>query len=210
MNRFRFSPSRSLAAASAAALGLLPTLAAAHPGHYHPPGEDDEFDAFTAGLLHPATGLDHLLMALAAGWLVLSMAKGKARAALPAAFLGALAIGAWTGRGLQGGAFLEIAIACTLLAAGGAILVGKYLKAAPVAAALCLAGAVHGFAHGTEAAPGTSFLPYSVGFLLGTASIVGVGALLHASAARLGRPLASRITGTALLALGTVSLIQAL
>ena len=26
--------------------------ASAHPGHYHPPGEDDEFDAFRADWLH--------------------------------------------------------------------------------------------------------------------------------------------------------------
>ncbi len=37
---------------SAAALGLLPAIAAAHPGHYHPPGEDDEFDQLRADWLH--------------------------------------------------------------------------------------------------------------------------------------------------------------
>ncbi|MCW1923739.1 hypothetical protein OKA05_14325 [Luteolibacter arcticus] len=31
---------------------LLPAIAAAHPGHYHPPGEDDEFDQFRADWLH--------------------------------------------------------------------------------------------------------------------------------------------------------------
>jgi hypothetical protein len=36
---------------SAAALGLLPALASAHPGHYHP-GEEDEFDQFRADWLH--------------------------------------------------------------------------------------------------------------------------------------------------------------
>lgn len=34
-----------------AALLLLPTLAYAHPGHYHP-GEEDEFDALSANFLH--------------------------------------------------------------------------------------------------------------------------------------------------------------
>ena len=34
-------------------LWLLTKLAAiAHPGHYHPPGEEDEFDAFRADWLH--------------------------------------------------------------------------------------------------------------------------------------------------------------
>ena len=208
MNRLKFSPSRSFAATSAAVLGLLPALASAHPGHYHPPGEEDEFDAVTAGLLHPATGMDHLLLALAAGWLIFSFPKAKA--VLPSAFLAALAIGSWTGRGLQGGAFLEIAISCTLLAAGAAILIGRYLKAAPLAVALCLAGAIHGFAHGAEAAAGVPFLPYATGFILGTGMLAAGGILLHAAASRLRQPLVPRIAGGALLALGSISLIQAL
>jgi len=208
MNRFRFSPTRAFSAASAAALGLLPALASAHPGHYHPPGEEDEFDAFTAGLIHPATGMDHLLLALAAGWLVFSFPKAKA--ALPSALLAALAIGSWTGRGLQGGAFLEIAISCTLLAAGAAILIGRYLKAAPLAVALCFAGAIHGFAHGAEATAGVSFLPYASGFILGTGMLAAGGILLHSAASRLRQPLVPRIAGGALLALGSISLIHAL
>jgi hypothetical protein len=47
---------------SAATLGLLPAIAAAHPGHYHPPGEDDEFDQLRADWLHLH------------GWLELSLA----------------------------------------------------------------------------------------------------------------------------------------
>lgn len=45
-------PRRALAALSASLLAFLPAIAAAHPGHYHPPGEDDEFDQFRADWLH--------------------------------------------------------------------------------------------------------------------------------------------------------------
>ncbi|MEK7951042.1 hypothetical protein [Luteolibacter soli] len=31
---------------------ILPTIAAAHPGHYHPPGEEDEFEQLRADWLH--------------------------------------------------------------------------------------------------------------------------------------------------------------
>ena len=31
---------------------FLPVIALGHPGHYHPPGEDDEFDQLRAGWLH--------------------------------------------------------------------------------------------------------------------------------------------------------------
>ena len=33
-------------------LAVLPAIAAAHPGHYHPPGEEDEFDQLRADWLH--------------------------------------------------------------------------------------------------------------------------------------------------------------
>jgi len=45
---FSLLPSRLFAAG----LGLLPLLAAAHPGHYHPPGEEDEFDQLRADWFH--------------------------------------------------------------------------------------------------------------------------------------------------------------
>ncbi|MFT4175226.1 MAG: hypothetical protein QM627_01105 [Luteolibacter sp.] len=34
------------------ALALLPALSMAHPGHYHPPGEEDEFHQLRADWLH--------------------------------------------------------------------------------------------------------------------------------------------------------------
>ena len=41
----------------------------AHPGHPHPVEEVDEFDdeAFMSALVHPFTGLDHLVVMLAVG-----------------------------------------------------------------------------------------------------------------------------------------------
>jgi hypothetical protein len=50
---------------SAAALALLPAIAAAHPGHYHLPGEDDEFDQLRADWLHLHGGLEISLAAVA-------------------------------------------------------------------------------------------------------------------------------------------------
>jgi hypothetical protein len=41
---------------------LSQLCATAHPGHYHPPGEDDEFNAFRADWLHVH------------GWLEISLA----------------------------------------------------------------------------------------------------------------------------------------
>lgn len=48
-----------------AGLFLLPALASAHPGHYHPPGETDEFDALRANFLHLHGSLEISLACLA-------------------------------------------------------------------------------------------------------------------------------------------------
>ena len=49
-----------------AILVLAPAIAAAHPGHYHPPGEDDEFDQLRADYFHLHGYLEIGLLALAA------------------------------------------------------------------------------------------------------------------------------------------------
>lgn len=207
--RRSFSPSRILTGLSAAGLGLLPSLAAAHPGHYHPPGEDDEFDALTAGFLHPLTGMDHLILAVAAGYLAFSWKAGKARFAC-FTFIASLAIGAWTGLGIQAGTALEIALALTLIAAGAAFFGTRNLKPGFFITAVASVGFIHGFAHASEAAPGLARLEYSGGFIASTALLLGIGGLLQSATTRFSRPLLPRIAGFALFVLGSASLIQAL
>lgn len=50
-----------------ALLVLAPAIAAAHPGHYHPPGEEDEFDQLRADYFHLHGYLEVGLLALAVG-----------------------------------------------------------------------------------------------------------------------------------------------
>jgi len=54
--------------ASLIMLGLIPEVSQAHPGHDHHSG-------FSAGFLHPFTGMDHMIMALALGVLLWSAAR---------------------------------------------------------------------------------------------------------------------------------------
>ncbi|MDC4459554.1 HupE/UreJ family protein, partial [Acinetobacter baumannii] len=49
-------------------LCLIPAVSQAHPGHDHQSG-------FSAGFLHPFTGMDHMIMALALGVLLWSAAR---------------------------------------------------------------------------------------------------------------------------------------
>jgi urease accessory protein len=72
---------------AAAAFGLLPALALAHPGH-------GETSSFIAGALHPLSGLDHLAGFIAVGVLVAKLG-GRYLAPLAAALLGLL-VAAWT------------------------------------------------------------------------------------------------------------------
>ncbi len=187
-------------------LSLFPALAQAHPGHYHP-GEEDEFDAFVAGALHPATGLDHLLLAVALGWLALTLFRRAAVAPL-AAFMVALGGGALLGRGSSGGATLEVLIALTLLAAGAAFVFQKG-GLAWLAGAAGLAGAIHGFAHGAEAPAGLPFAAYAGGFLLGTVALCGLGCGLAKLSSGFATP-AARTAAAVLVAAGALGLFQAI
>ncbi len=99
---------------AAAAIGLLPALALAHPGH-------SETSSFIAGALHPMSGLDHLAGFIAVGVLAAKLGS-RYLAPLTAALLGLL-VAAWTA-GSDGWQY-----------AAGFMLAGAGLIAAGVAAA---------------------------------------------------------------------------
>ena len=179
----------------------VPVAALAHPGHYHPPGETDEFDSFVAGFAHPWSGLDHLLLALAVGWIAASFAR-RHMSVSALAFIATVAVGAFAGRGAGGGSLLEIGLAATLVFAGIALL----RKAAPatlvLVGSMAAAGLVHGFAHGAEAAAGLSFVPLIAGLTVSTAIGVLIGGALGRVAALYPRLQAGRVAGCFLIAMG--------
>lgn len=155
----------------AALLALaLPLTAVAHPGH-----AELAASGFAAGLLHPLTGLDHLLALLAVG-LWSGSWRGRQRHAmvLPPCFLVLMALGASTGLGAALPA-LETSIAATVLLLG--VLAASALRV-PVALAVALVsvcGFLHGLAHGKELAGMAS----GAGFLLASALVMALGLLPH-------------------------------
>ena len=162
MNRF-------LSRLSVAAL-CLPLLAQAHTGagaHTH--------DAFSAGLLHPLTGLDHLAAMVALGvWSALALRRVWLA---PAAFVLMLAVGAVAGMQGLGVPAIEPMIAASLLVLGLLVAVRRSL---PLLAALALAGFFaffHGAAHGQELASEQAWLALA-GMVLATAALHGLGILL--------------------------------
>lgn len=161
-------------------------------------------DGFLHGLMHPLTGLDHVLAMVAVG-LWAGLVGGKARIAYPAAFVGTMALaGAW---GMSGGALpgVETGIAFSVIILGAAVA----LKASPPLAAGTLACGIlaifHGFAHGAELPENASGLAYALGFVIATAALHLVGILL-AGALATRAPLLARVAGSGLVLAGVALL----
>lgn len=179
------------------AIALLLTMAAApalaHTGHGSVAG-------FAHGLMHPLTGLDHILAMVAVG-LWAGLVGGRARIAYPAAFIGMMvAAGLW---GMSGGVLpgVEIGIALSVVILGFAIA----LKASPPLAAGALACAIfaifHGFAHGAELPENAGGLSYAIGFVIATAALHGAGLVL-AEAVASRAPVLARVAGGGLVLAG--------
>ncbi|WP_219266567.1 HupE/UreJ family protein [Pseudomonas sp. Xaverov 259] len=180
-----------------AALLLAPALAFAHPGH----GDN----GLVAGISHPLGGIDHLLAMVAVG-LWAAQQQGKARWALPCAFVGTMLIGGLLGfEGLELPA-LESGIAASVLALGLAVALAVRPPLFVAVAATALFALFHGVAHGLELPDMSSPWAYAAGFVGATAALHAVGyalvRFLPAAAAPLVRVAgaASAATGVWLLA----------
>jgi urease accessory protein len=185
-------------AALLSALTFLPTLAHAHPGlpgHTH---------GFAAGVAHPLGGLDHVLAMVAVG-LWAAQLGGRARWAVPAAFVGVMTLGSALGMAGVTLPLVDSAILCSV------VLLGLLIAAAarlPLAASVALVGmfaAFHGLAHGAELAANPSGLAYLGGFALTTAALHGSGFALAAVLQRAAEAGWVRVAGAAV-AIGGVML----
>jgi urease accessory protein len=170
--------------------------ALAHPGH----------DA--SGLLHPLTGLDHLLAMVGVGlWAALLAGRRPAMAALvPAAFLVMMAIGAAAGFAGIKLPLVEAAILTSVFVIGGLIIGAVRL---PMVWAMAVAGlfaALHGYAHALEA-PATGEGGYILGFLAATAFLQGLGLAVGWVVHRAVGDRGVRALGGIVLAAGAVVLI---
>lgn len=137
-----------------------------------------------AGLLHPVTGVDHLLAMVAIG-LWAGLLGGAARLAVPLAFLAAMAIGCVLGVHGVHLPLVEAGILASVIVLGALAAAATRLGQLAGAALAVLFGLLHGHAHGAEMAGG-SVLAYSLGML-------GATAALHALGLALASPPAGRI-----------------
>lgn len=157
----------------------LPAWALAHPGH---DGHELTWD-FTGGATHPLYGLDHLLALVAVGvWS--ARLGGRARWLVPAAFLGALGLGAALAPTGAAWPMLEQGLAASVLAVGLAVAAARGLPVAVGAAAAVGFGLLHGFAHGAEMPTTANGVLYGLGLGLTSAALLAGGVALGATLQR--------------------------
>jgi urease accessory protein len=150
------------------AFSLVPTLAQAHPGipgHTH---------GFAAGFAHPLLGLDHVLAMVAVG-LWAAQLGGRARWAVPSAFVAVMSLGSALGMAGVMVPLVDSAILCSVVLLG--LLVTMAVRV-PLAASVALVGlfaVFHGLAHGAEMPANVSGLAYAVGFAIATTALHAVG-----------------------------------
>ena len=184
------------------ALAALPHSAFAHV-------EQVQAAGFLTGFKHPWSGLDHVLAMIAVG-LWGAQLGNPALWLLPVTFPMMMSLGAvmgLLGMGLPG---VEVGIAISALLLGGMVM-GEVRPKLVVAVFLVGFFAVfHGHAHGTELPPGQSGLLYSMGFVIATGCLHGMGigmGLVHRWPA--GR-LALRGAGALIAGMGLLFLTRAL
>jgi urease accessory protein len=138
------------------------SVAFAHPGH--------NVSGLAAGLMHPFSGLDHLLAMVAVGiW----AAQGDGRKVwlLPATFMVMLVVGSGIAIQWQLLPLVEPGIATSVLALGLLIALSLQLPASLSVAITALFGLLHGYAHGLELPQSAAPAAYALGFLAATASL---------------------------------------
>lgn len=168
----------------AAACILVPGAALAHTGAGATHG-------IVHGLMHPVTGIDHVLAMVAVGVLA-ALIGGRALWLVPASFVAAAALGGVLGvRGLSL-PFVEAGIFTSVILLGLAIAFQARLPLGWTAGLVGLFGLYHGYAHGAEMPADASGLAYGLGFLAATAALhvagigfgLGINHLASRSAAR--------------------------
>lgn len=179
---------------------LISGPAFAHPGH------GTETDAFMTGLLHPISGVDHILAMVAVG-LWAAMLGGKALWRVPAAFVAMMGVGfvlALAGVNLP---LVEPGILASVIVLGLLVAASVRLPLAASAGLVGLFALFHGYAHGGELG-GATATNFAIGFALATAALHGVGLVLGRAAGLGGNLILPRVLGgaTALAGLALVAI----
>ena len=167
--------------------------------------QQGQAEGFLIGARHPVSGLDHVLAMIAVG-LWGAQLGAPAIWLLPVTFPMMMAVGGFValiGIPVPG---VELGVALSALLLGAMVaLEGR----PPLAAAAALVGMFaicHGHAHGAELPQGQNGLAYSIGFVMATGCLHGVGIAIGAIHRWRGGQIALRLAG-ALVALAGVGFV---
>jgi urease accessory protein len=132
---------------------------------------------FLTGFGHPISGWDHVLAMIAVG-LWGAQLGAPAIWLLPVTFPMMMAFGGMIGLlgiPLPG---VEVGIGISAIVLGILVALEKRLPIALCMLVVAFFAIFHGYAHGAELAPGTSAVAYSLGFVVSTGCLHGVGILI--------------------------------
>lgn len=127
----------------------------------------------TDGLLHPLTGIDHLLAMVSIGVLAALSTSKRIAWLTPIAFVGGMILGGALGIAGVQIASIDTLVALTVIALGIVLAISSSETPRWLPVIALLFGGVHGVAHGAEA-------PFAGDPLLYVAGFVAVTAALHA------------------------------
>lgn len=163
------------------------------------------------GLMHPVTGLDHVLAMVAIGVLAATLG-GRAIWLIPASFVAMAATGGLAGASHLAVPYVEIGISVSVIVLGLVVALQARLPVAGLMAMAGLFGLYHGFAHGAEMPADASSLAYGAGFLAATIALHAAGIGLGFGINSLGARPAARLAqagGAAMATAGVMLLIGA-
>lgn len=180
------SMSRKIVAGSGALLVAMVQQASAHTGV-------GDTSGFAHGMMHPVTGLDHVLAMITVG-LFAARLGGRALWLVPGSFVAMMSLGGMLGMYGIPVPFIEAGIALSVVTLGTLV---AFQVGLPVALAMALVGVFaifHGHAHGTEMPMDVAGLDYGAGFVMATALLHSIGVGLGLALGRLSRGPARRVS----------------
>jgi urease accessory protein len=163
------------------------------------------------GFLHPLLGLDHLLAMVTVG-LLSAQLGGRAIWTVPATFVGVMGIGGLLGLTGLDLPLVEYGIAASVVALGIALVAKRHIPEGIAMIFVGLFAVFHGYAHGKEIPgavnDGMFVTAYVIGFLVATAGLHVIGALLGYIALRSDRgALILRLSGLAIAVMGVILVV---
>ncbi|MDO9270937.1 MAG: HupE/UreJ family protein [Methylobacter sp.] len=143
---------------------LIAALFLVSPSLYAHTGAHIEH-SLMSGLLHPLTGIDHLLVLLAVG-LIAAKQGGKAVLAFPAVFLALMAAGALLNAVAVQIPFVESLIALSLVAFGLLVTISQKQRSKMLFLGVSFFAVFHGYAHAAEIPADSSAVLYFSSLML--------------------------------------------